>query len=51
MGGVYCEDCDIAVRHVEGGKAHGEVRDHAIDQDAARDLWTLSEKLTGISYG
>jgi len=27
------------------------VRDHAVDQDAARDLWALSEKLTGISYG
>lgn len=51
LGGVYCEDCDIAVRYVEGGKAHGEVRDHAVDQNAARDLWALSEKLTGVSYG
>jgi NAD(P)-dependent dehydrogenase (short-subunit alcohol dehydrogenase family) len=51
IGGVYCEDCDIAVRHVAGGKAHGEVRDHAVDQVAARDLWALSEKLTDISYG
>jgi hypothetical protein len=51
LGGVYCEDCDIAVRYVEGGKAYGEVRDHAVDQNAARDLWALSEKLTGVSYG
>lgn len=51
IGGVYCEDCDIAALSEPGGKAHGEVRAHAVDQDIARDLWTLSEKLTGISYG
>jgi NAD(P)-dependent dehydrogenase (short-subunit alcohol dehydrogenase family) len=51
LGGVYCEDCDIALRHVPGGNAHAQVRDHAIDQDAARALWALSEKLTGVCYG
>ena len=51
LGGVYCEDCDVAVLHGAGGSPHGGVRAHAVDQIAARELWKLSEKLLGITYG
>lgn len=40
MGGVYCEDCDIA----EPASVHG----HATDADQAARLWTLSAELTGV---
>jgi NAD(P)-dependent dehydrogenase (short-subunit alcohol dehydrogenase family) len=47
MGGVYCEDCDIA------GVAEGEgmvpgVRAHATDPAQAERLWRLSAELTGV---
>lgn len=51
MGGVYCEDCDIAEPTVPGS-ASARVRGvnpHAIDPDAAARLWTLSAELTGVN--
>ena len=50
MGGVYCENCDIAqptdpdspTARIEG------VDPHAIDRAAAARLWTVSAELTGI---
>jgi NAD(P)-dependent dehydrogenase (short-subunit alcohol dehydrogenase family) len=51
MGGVYCEDCDIAeVNAVGEGETltHG-VEPHAIDRDAAARLWTVSAELTGVN--
>src|SRR4051794_15051987 len=50
MGGVYCEDCEIAAVTVPGSpdaKLRG-VDEHAIDPDAAARLWTLSAELTGV---
>ncbi|MFF6996786.1 SDR family NAD(P)-dependent oxidoreductase [Streptomyces sp. NPDC008313] len=46
MGGVYCEDCDIAEPATEG--ARGGVRDYAVDPEEARRLWELSAGLTGV---
>jgi NAD(P)-dependent dehydrogenase (short-subunit alcohol dehydrogenase family) len=50
MGGVYCEDCDIA-EHVgpspEGGLVPG-VRPYATDPGQAARLWELSAQLTGV---
>jgi NAD(P)-dependent dehydrogenase (short-subunit alcohol dehydrogenase family) len=49
MGGVYCEDCDIAelvpndVEPFAGG-----VRAYAVDRDEAARLWSLSAELTGV---
>jgi NAD(P)-dependent dehydrogenase (short-subunit alcohol dehydrogenase family) len=49
MGGVYCEDCDIAelvpndVEPFTGG-----VRAYAVDPDEAARLWKLSAELTGV---
>lgn len=47
MGGVYCEDCDIAESSTDPDALSG-VRTHAIDPDQAARLWTLSAELTGI---
>ena len=50
MGGVYCEDCDIAEPTVPGApnaRVAG-VNEHAIDPDAASWLWNYSAQLTGV---
>jgi hypothetical protein len=55
MGGVYCENGDIAVLGEEGAplnledsnKLFGVLR-YAIDPEAADRLWTLSKQLLGL---
>jgi NAD(P)-dependent dehydrogenase (short-subunit alcohol dehydrogenase family) len=50
MGGVYCENCNIAEPTVVGSptaRIEG-VDAHAIDPDAAARLWTVSAQLTGV---
>lgn len=57
MGGVYCEDCDIAERAPDeelpphGGRrpVRMGVRDYAVDPEQAARLWTLSAELTGVN--
>jgi NAD(P)-dependent dehydrogenase (short-subunit alcohol dehydrogenase family) len=48
MGGVYCEDCDIAEVVPADDTTPGGVREYAIDPEQASRLWTLSAELTGI---
>ncbi len=48
MGGVYCEDCDIAEIAPSGEPFDGGVREYAIDPGEAARLWALSAELTGI---
>jgi NAD(P)-dependent dehydrogenase (short-subunit alcohol dehydrogenase family) len=48
MGGVYCEDCDIAEPAPADGERVG-VRDYAVDPASAARLWTLSAELTGVN--
>ncbi|MFF5076602.1 SDR family NAD(P)-dependent oxidoreductase [Actinoplanes sp. NPDC000266] len=60
LGGVYCENCDIAEPAATG--EGGDVQDlgafndisgvmpYAVDPAQARRLWTLSEELTGVSF-
>lgn len=50
LGGVYCEDCDIAKIWQEGDSPYGGVHKHAIDTVQAEALWQLSEKMTVFSY-
>jgi len=50
MGGVYCEDCDIAAEVPEGHQGPTGVWSWACDIEAAERLWTLSETLTGCSF-
>jgi NAD(P)-dependent dehydrogenase (short-subunit alcohol dehydrogenase family) len=50
MGGVYCEDCDVAAPTVPGSE-DARIRGvdaHAIDRDAAARLWEVSAQLTGV---
>jgi NAD(P)-dependent dehydrogenase (short-subunit alcohol dehydrogenase family) len=47
MGGVYCEDCDIAEPSDDPNLPRG-VRSWAIDPDEAARLWALSSTLTGV---
>jgi NAD(P)-dependent dehydrogenase (short-subunit alcohol dehydrogenase family) len=47
MGGVYCQDVDIAVIAEPDSPVIG-VAPYAIDPDAAERLWVLSERLTGV---
>ena len=50
LGGVYCEDCDIADPVPGDSTELRGVRPWAIDRKFADQLWHLSEKLTGISF-
>lgn len=47
MGGVYCEDCDIAEAVPESHTGPTGVSPWACDAALAEKLWTLSETLTG----
>ena len=52
LGGVYCEDCDVAEVSPGGAGAleRSGVDPWACDPDLAERLWALSESLTGVSY-
>jgi NAD(P)-dependent dehydrogenase (short-subunit alcohol dehydrogenase family) len=41
LGGVYCENCDVAAIKADGDDG---VRPYAIDPDAARRLWAWTER-------
>jgi NAD(P)-dependent dehydrogenase (short-subunit alcohol dehydrogenase family) len=47
LGGVYCEDCDIAVVN-EPGMGRKGVSPWACDPDAAESLWQMSAAWTGL---
>jgi NAD(P)-dependent dehydrogenase (short-subunit alcohol dehydrogenase family) len=49
-GGVYCEDCNIAVAVPADDKGFAGVRPWAIDPAAAKRLWALSETLLGETF-
>jgi NAD(P)-dependent dehydrogenase (short-subunit alcohol dehydrogenase family) len=49
-GGVYCEDCNIAVAVPAGDTGFSGVRPWAIDPVAAERLWSLSESLLGETF-
>lgn len=49
-GGVYCEDCDIAVAVAADDKGFTGVRPWAIDPVLADRLWALSERMTGTKF-
>jgi len=49
MGGVYCEDCDIA--GINGGETGGKgVAPWAIDDEAAERLWSFSSRWTACCF-
>ena len=48
MGGIYLEDCGIAP--IDDDSQVSGVRSYAVDPERARQLWTLSEGLTGQTF-
>jgi NAD(P)-dependent dehydrogenase (short-subunit alcohol dehydrogenase family) len=59
LGGVYCENTEVAIIDLGDDdpfkRMHGVTRiegvmGYALDAEAAQKLWTLSEKLTGITF-
>jgi NAD(P)-dependent dehydrogenase (short-subunit alcohol dehydrogenase family) len=49
IGGVFCEDTDIANLHF-GQELSAGVKPYSLDETNAKNLWQLSEKLTGITF-
>jgi len=57
LGGVYCEDCEIAVidngdiehRYDDPATLHG-VRPYAVDARNAQECWALSEKMLNCNF-
>jgi NAD(P)-dependent dehydrogenase (short-subunit alcohol dehydrogenase family) len=48
IGGVYCEDADIAKLTDTPGA--GGVMRYSLDEPSARQLWSLSEEMSGVSF-
>ena len=49
-GGVYCEDCDIAIPADPENPRAGGCWPHIRDEDLAKALWRKSEELTGVAF-
>lgn len=49
IGGVYCEDADIAELASDTSMSGG-VKLYSLDETNAKRLWTLSEEMTGIAF-
>jgi NAD(P)-dependent dehydrogenase (short-subunit alcohol dehydrogenase family) len=48
IGGVYCEDCEIAAAVEPGSDPLHGVEADAIDPESAARLWEISARLTGV---
>jgi NAD(P)-dependent dehydrogenase (short-subunit alcohol dehydrogenase family) len=48
-GGLYLEDCHVAEINDSEGASEG-VRSHALDANAAKRLWAVSEEMVGRSF-
>ena len=49
-GGVYCEDCDIAVAADPENPRAGGYWPHIRDEELAAKLWRKSEEMTGVAF-
>ncbi len=49
IGGVYCEDADIAPLAADKEMSAG-VKAYSLDEANAKRLWTLSETMTGVAF-
>jgi NAD(P)-dependent dehydrogenase (short-subunit alcohol dehydrogenase family) len=57
IGGVYCEDSDIAgllssdpTVHTNAKLHQSGVQQYSLDENNARRLWTITEKMTGLQF-
>jgi len=51
LGGVYCENCNIAEPVPAASQEMRGVRPWAMDPALAERLWALSEEITGLGIG
>jgi NAD(P)-dependent dehydrogenase (short-subunit alcohol dehydrogenase family) len=49
-GGVYCADCDVSPLVHQDSPRGNSVRDYAVDEKFARELWDASERMIGFRY-
>lgn len=49
IGGVYCEDADIATLCADITHQKG-VNPYSLDENNAKKLWTLTEEMTGLKF-
>lgn len=49
IGGVYCEDADIAPLCADPSNSKG-VNPYSLDEANAKKLWTLTEEMTGLTF-
>nr|WP_294786018.1 SDR family NAD(P)-dependent oxidoreductase [uncultured Flavobacterium sp.] len=49
IGGVYCENTDVAELNTDTGIIGG-IKPYSLDESNAKRLWQLSEQLTGITF-
>jgi len=49
IGGVYCEDAEVAKLASGAGVSNG-VKRYAVDEESAKRLWAWSEEMTGITF-
>lgn len=49
LGGVYCEDADIAGLSTDSSFSAG-VKPYSLDEMSAKRLWALSEEMTGVPF-
>jgi len=50
LGGVYCEDVNIAELDIQNKSAGNGVLPYSLDENNAKKLWKLSETLTGVEF-
>jgi NAD(P)-dependent dehydrogenase (short-subunit alcohol dehydrogenase family) len=50
LGGVYCEDCNIAKLWEEGMAPYSGAQPHITNRDHAAALWAASEAMTGVTF-
>ncbi|KOH44854.1 SDR family NAD(P)-dependent oxidoreductase [Sunxiuqinia dokdonensis] len=49
LGGVYCEDADVAELALDASST-GRVKPYSLDEANAKRLWNLSEEMTGFPF-
>ncbi|MFT4121436.1 SDR family NAD(P)-dependent oxidoreductase [Bradyrhizobium sp.] len=49
FGGLYCEDCDVAIRADDSTPPLVGVKAYAVDENEAERLWEISAELTGTN--
>lgn len=50
IGGVYCENVDIAELTPESSISNDGVKSYSLDETNAKLLWTLSEEMIGVHF-